>query len=171
MGATSDDGKSGKVVRLDFKKAREEREAQAAPEDPWAAQKLEAFERLVDDGMVLVNLDSRTKGVNVPEHHRGDPQLGLNFSHRFYTGDFEYDERGLRSTLSFRGEPYFCDIPWAAVFMLRSHATDEVFLFPPSVPPELEDMLHHIEQQLAEQQGQTSSSAPVASLQEAGFSP
>ncbi len=171
---SDDDDEGGKVVRLDFKKAREEREQRREPEDPWAAQKLQAFERLIDEGMVLVTLDSRRPGVSVPPHHQGDVQLGLNFSHRFYTGDFAYDERGVRASLSFRGEPFFCDIPWSAVFMLRSHVTDEVFLFPASVPEELEDMLRHIEDQLEAQretQEPGDDDAPTASLKEAGFGP
>lgn len=169
---TDDDDKGGKVVRLDFRKAREEREQRAAPEDPWAAQKLQAFERLIDEGMVLVSLDSRRPGVSVPPHHRGDPQLGLNFSLRFYVDDFAYDDQGVRASLSFQGAPFFCDIPWSAVFMLRSHVTDEVFLFPASVPTELEGMLQHIEEQLEAQQetpGKPAGGAPIASLKEAGF--
>lgn len=167
-----DDEEGGKVVHLDFRKAREERDAQREPDDPWAAQKLQAFERLIDEGMVLVTLDARRAGVSVPPHHGDDPQLGLNFSHRFYTGDFSYDERGVRSSLSFRGEPFFCDIPWSAVFMLRSHVTDEVFLFPSSVPAELEGMLKHIEEQLEAQRAtleRGDEDAPTASLKEAGF--
>lgn len=172
MSGPNDDDEGGKVVRLDFKKAREEREQRAAPEDPWAAQKLQAFERLIDEGMVLVTLDSRRPGVSVPPHHRGDAQLGLNFSHRFYVDDFTYDEQGVRASLSFRGEPFFCDIPWSAVFMLRSHVTDEVFLFPSSVPAELEGMLKSIEEQLEAQRATPAPArgdAPIASLKEAGF--
>jgi hypothetical protein len=165
----------GKVVRLDFQKARKEREEQEAAADPWAEQKLQAFGRLIEEGMVLVNLDARRPGVHAPGQHGGDPQLGLNFSHRFYAPDFVYDLEGVRASLSFRGEPFFCDIPWSAVFMMRSHVTDEVFLFPTSVPPELEDMLRRIEAQLEEQQkggeGRADEAPPEASLRRAGFEP
>lgn len=173
MSEPNDDDEGGKVVRLDFRKAREEREQREAPADPWAAKKLEAFQRLIDEGMVLVNFDARRPGVSVPPHHRGDPQLGLNFSLRFYVDDFAYDEKGVRASLSFHGEPYFCEIPWSAVFMLRSHVTDEVFLFPSSVPEELEGMLKHIEEQLEVQQAMhvrdADEAPPTASLAEAGF--
>lgn len=175
-GSNGDDKSQGKVVRLDFQKAhkdREERQEQAAAADPWAAQKLQAFQRLIEEGMVLVNLDARRPGVSVPEQHVGDVQLGLNFSHRFYAPDFDFDEQGVRASLSFRGEPFFCDIPWSAVFMMRSHVTDEVFLFPTSVPSELEDMLRSIEAQLEEQraahEGSPDEEPPEASLREAGF--
>lgn len=115
------------------------------PEDPIAAEKLEHFTRLIDAGMVLVSLDTRKPGVSIPEGFRGDPQLGLNFSHRFGISDFDYDEQGVRATLSFQGNGHYCDIPWGAVFMLRSYVTDEVALFPDTVPPELASMIDRLE--------------------------
>lgn len=96
--------------------------------------KYELFCHMIDDGMVMVTLDSRFAGVDVPQGFRNDPELRLNFSHRFHIDDFAYDEDGVRASLSFDGERYFCDVPWASVFMLYSHETAEVVVFEPNEP-------------------------------------
>lgn len=132
------------VVRIAFGAAPEV----DAPPDPAADEKLEIFTRLIEAGMVLVNLDTRAPGARVPPQHVGEPQLGLNFSHRFGLDDFSYDERGVRASLSFQGRPFFCDVPWGAVFMLRSYVTGEVVLFPASLPPEIAPLLEGIEPHL-----------------------
>lgn len=140
----NDETSPDNVVRVAFGAPREAE----IPADPTAAEKLEIFTRLIDAGMVLVNLDARQPGVRVPPMYEGDAQLGLNFSHRFGLDDFAYDERGVRATLSFQGAGHFCDVPWGAVFMVRSYVTGEVVLFPASLPPEIAPLLEGIEPHL-----------------------
>ena len=45
--------------------------------------KRDTMESFLSEGMVLVQLDSRVEGVEVPEHLKGDPTLRLNISGRF----------------------------------------------------------------------------------------
>lgn len=146
--AAKDKGKDAdNVVRVDFGKKREgtqtRREipipkATDLPEDPTAPQKLEAFTKLIEMGMTMVTVDSRRPGVVVPPVHQGEIQLNLNFSLRFGIDDFRYDEDDVRASLSFGGIPHLCILPWSAVYMVRSHVTDDVAVFPNSLPPELQ---------------------------------
>ena len=48
--------------------------------------------------MVMVVMDTRRQGVQVPPRFADDFQLRLNFSHKFYIDDFEYDEYGVRAS-------------------------------------------------------------------------
>lgn len=129
------------VVRVAFGAARPMR-ADACPRAP---EKLAVFTRLVEAGMVLVHFDTRVPGARVPPQFAGDVQLGLNFSHRFGLPDFVFDDAGVRASLSFQGQPFFCDVPWSAVFMMRSYVTDDVALFSESMPRELAKLLQQAE--------------------------
>lgn len=148
------------VVRVAFGAARPIR----ADACPRAAEKLAAFTRLVDAGMVLVHLDTRVPGARVPPQYAGDVQLGLNFSHRFGLGDFVFDDVGVRASLSFQGQPFFCDVPWSAVFMMRSYVTDDVALFTESMPRELARLL----QQADSEERATAESEPAPAPAEVG---
>lgn len=136
-----DDTPPDNVVRVAFGAAKPMR----ADACPRAEEKLAFFSRLIESGMVLVNLDTRVPGAVVPPQFAGDVQLGLNFSHRFGLSDFEYDLRGVRASLSFQGQPVFCDVPWSAVFMIRSYVTEDVSLFSESMPRELAKLLQDAE--------------------------
>lgn len=104
-------------------------------------EKLKVFTDLVDRGTVLVTLDARREGVWVPGQFSDEMRLNLNFCHGFGIPDFDYDGRGVRASLSFGGHDIFCDIPWEAVYMMRSHVENEVMLFPLDIPPEMLAMM------------------------------
>ena len=141
-------GEGDNVVRVDFgararsgeRQTRREipiPKAENLPKDPTAPQKLEAFSKLIELGMTMVTVDSRRPGVVVPPIHQGELQLNLNFSLRFGIEDFNYDDDDVRASLSFGGVPHLCILPWSAVYMIRSHVTDDVAVFPNDLPPEL----------------------------------
>lgn len=104
-------------------------------------EKCELFSQWIDAGMVMVTLNSSLLGVKVPEQIQGLIQLNLNFSHNFYLDDFEYDRRGVRASLSFSGRSYFCEIPWPAIWTMRSDVLSKVAISPKSVPLELRDVV------------------------------
>jgi stringent starvation protein B len=156
--ATADD----KVLRVDFTQGRQT--APTPPADPEAERKRAAFESLIDKGMVLLTLDTRVPGAQVPPQHEGDLQLGLNFSHRFYIEDFHWNDVEVQATLSFQGQPLLTVVPWASVWMMRSHVTGEAFVFPESAPPELADAI-------AELRDQMESGLAVASAEPEGATP
>ena len=95
--------------------------------------KRSVLEKLLDDSMVLITLDARYEGVDVPGHLLGDIQLRLNLSHRFGL-PLELDELGVHATLTFGGVSHDCHVPWDAIYMIVSHATGQPFIFPSDVP-------------------------------------
>lgn len=95
--------------------------------------KREVIEKLLEEGMVLVTLDSRAAGVRVPSHLCGDAQLRLNLSYRFGL-PMEIDDEGISATLTFAGEPFACRIPWNTIYLVMSHVTTQPVLFPADVP-------------------------------------
>jgi len=97
--------------------------------------KKDVLVELLDQGMVLVTLDARAEGVDVPRHLREDAQLRLNLSYRFGL-PMELDEAGVRATLTFAGSAYPCRLPWRALYLFVSHVTGRPVLFPGDVPPE-----------------------------------
>lgn len=133
------------VIEVDFGGPRAAADAPARTSDPSAADKLEAFESLIDVGTVMVTLDARIDSVVVPEEFAGNPQLNLNFCHLFRVPDFAYDSEGVRASLSFSGRDIWCDVPWDAVYMLRSHGSGDVMIFPGSLPAEIRDLMPAME--------------------------
>jgi stringent starvation protein B len=89
----------------------------------------------------MVTLDSRRPGVVVPEQFMNQPTLNLNFDHLFRIPDFSYDEHGVRASLSFGGVDRWCDVPWTAVYFMRSLESQEVMVFPGELPPEMADLV------------------------------
>lgn len=100
------------------------------------ASKSELLESLLDRGMVMVTLDARRPGVDVPAQFADDPRLRLNLSYRFQL-PLEMNDWGIRATLTFGGMPHDCKLPWNSVYQMYSHATKDQFLFPADVPEDL----------------------------------
>lgn len=140
------------VVRVDFRRKTyvDDDRPVAPPEEvptPEPAQpsasaaedsgKKERFAEMIDAGLVMVTFDTRADGVSVPEQFTGTPQLHLSFSYRFQVEDFEYDDDGIRATLSFDAGDHLCIVPWDAVYALQSRELSEKVVFPASFPAEL----------------------------------
>jgi len=105
-------------------------------------EKLRQFARLIERGQVMLTLDPRVDNARVPAQFSSELQLNLNFSHRFGLDDFDYDDEGVRASLSFGGKPFFCDIPWTAVYGMTSHVDgEERLMWPDSFPRELAPLL------------------------------
>ena len=147
-----DNAPADNVVRVDFGAARRPKAKPAAQHvkapPPSATdlsaerpEKLRMFARLIEKGMVMVTVDTRVAEVRVPTRFAGELQLNLNFSHRFGLEDFDYDDVGVRASLSFGGSPFFCELPWVAVYGLTSHVDGERLLWPDSFPKELVSLL------------------------------
>jgi stringent starvation protein B len=75
---------------------------------------------LLEQASMYVHLDPRAEAVQVPAWFKKQPQLvlqvGLNMA--VPIPDLHVDERGLSCTLSFNRAPFFCMIPWPAIFAL-----------------------------------------------------
>ena len=101
------------------------------------ASKREALLALLDRGMVMLHLDARREGVAVPTYLAHEEHLRLNLSYRFLLEDLVIDDWGVSASLSFRGQPFGCRVPWSALFALTRSGTDEGWLWPSDLPPEL----------------------------------
>ena len=141
------------------------------PKSPDDNEKFKAFCELIDRGMTMVTLDSRREGVRVPPSLQGQHQVLLNFSHRFGLDDFRYDEHAVSASLSFSGQPYFCEIPWSAVWHLRSHVDDTALVFPQSMPPEMAQVAKELQAAIERASAQEPSDAEVDPVPEAPAPP
>lgn len=75
---------------------------------------------LLEQASMYIHLDPRSGAVQVPPGFKNQPQLvlqvGLNMA--VAIPDLHVDDNGLSCTLSFNRTPFFCMIPWPAVFAL-----------------------------------------------------
>ena len=115
--------------------------------EPRTESKQAAFERMIEKGDVGVILDPRASGVVAPPWLKKEPklvlQIGLNMAKPIR--DLKIDEDGFRGTLSFSNSPSFCNVPWSAVFALRSDADEnDVVVWPDDVPDELKPKIEAV---------------------------
>ncbi len=100
--------------------------------------KHELMLKLLEHGSVFMHLDPRREGVIVPLHFRSQSQLvlqiGLNFP--IPIRDLEIDADGVRCTLSFNRQPFYCIVPWSGVYALVGE-DGQVTVWPSELPPEL----------------------------------
>jgi hypothetical protein len=85
----------------------------------------------------MVHLDARATGVCVPQAHGQNPAMALNLSYRFQISDFRVDDEGVFASLSFDSVPFACDIPWKALYAMRSHVDDTMHVWAEDIPPEI----------------------------------
>jgi|LNFM01.1.fsa_nt_gb hypothetical protein len=100
--------------------------------------KHELMLKLLEHGSVFMHLDPRREGVIVPQFLRDRSQLvlqiGLNFP--IPIRDLEIDKDGVRCTLSFNRQPFYCIVPWSGVYALVGE-DGQVTVWPSDLPAEL----------------------------------
>jgi stringent starvation protein B len=113
-------------------------EAAAGPSGAMP-KKRDVVTKLLEDGPVLVHLDARRSGVDVPDQHRHEAKLVLRIGYGLTPAipDLEIDEQGIRATLTFRGRPHHCRIPWVAVYAVVAE-DGRGLVWPEHVPPEVQ---------------------------------
>lgn len=88
---------------------------------------------------MFIHLDPRRPGVHVPKWFMSQPQLvlqvGLNMP--IQIPDLDVDEAGISCTLSFSRSPFWCKIPWSAVYALVGE-DGRGGVWPDDVPPEIQ---------------------------------
>jgi stringent starvation protein B len=93
---------------------------------------------LLEESTVRIFLDPRRDGVIVPAWLRKQPQLlldvGLNTP--IPIPDLHVGDDAISCTLSFNRSPFYCVIPWTAVFALLGDG-DRGMLWPDDVPDEV----------------------------------
>ncbi len=84
------------------------------------ALKKQIFSLLLENDSVFVHIAGTHPSVVVPAHLHGKDQvvLQLGFNMPVPINDLEYNDEGVAATLSFKGKPGYCFVPWDAVFAL-----------------------------------------------------
>lgn len=94
---------------------------------------------LLEQASMYIHLDPRAGSVQVPPSFKNQPQLvlqvGLNMA--VAIPDLHVDDDGLSCTLSFNRTPFFCMIPWPAVFALVGE-NGQAMVWAEDIPPEVE---------------------------------
>ncbi|MCC6216105.1 MAG: hypothetical protein IT376_14660 [Polyangiaceae bacterium] len=93
---------------------------------------------LLEQSSAFIHLDPRHEGVRVPPWFKKQAQLvlqvGLNMA--VPIPDLNVDDEGVTCTLSFSRSPFFCVLPWAAVYALVGE-DGRGMVWPADVPPEV----------------------------------
>jgi stringent starvation protein B len=93
---------------------------------------------LLGRSSVYIHLDPRHEDVRVPAWFKKQPQLvlqvGLSMAVRI--PDLDVGEDAVSCTLSFNRAPFFCYVPWSAVFALLDEA-GKGMIWPNDVPREV----------------------------------
>jgi stringent starvation protein B len=116
--------------------------------DSKTLSKREALESLLSQGDVLIQIDPRGDGVDVPAHLTAQPLVVLRIGHDMPVPipDLTLGHQRLEATLSFNRQPYFVSVPWAAVFGMVSE-NGQGLLWTGDVPDEvLEQMVDDSEE-------------------------
>lgn len=107
------------------------------PKEPLPVKR-DVGRALLLKGSVFVHLDPRVQGVVVPEWLRDQPQLVLQVGLDMPVPipDLRVDGNGVFGTLSFKGSPFTCAVPWDAVYALVGD-DGRGMVWPESMPPEI----------------------------------
>jgi stringent starvation protein B len=100
------------------------------------SDKRAAVEELLEQGPVHIHVDARRDDVIVPPRLRGDPRLILRFGYRLQPAivDLAVDDTGISGTLMFGGMPFYCKLPWPAVFAALVENEQRGAVWPDDIP-------------------------------------
>jgi stringent starvation protein B len=123
--------------------------------------KRDVLDKLLQDGPVLLHIDARFAGVDVPDQHRRDARLILRIGYGLTPAipDLGFDDHGARATLTFRGKPFACRIPWGAIYAVVAE-DGRGLVWPDDVP---DDVAEQLERELRGQKSGAGSGAQSAS--------
>ncbi len=100
--------------------------------------KKDVMTALLESSSVYLHLDPRREGVVVPKWLMSQPQLvlqvGLNMAVRI--PDLDVGDDGVSCTLSFNRSPFWCFMPWSAIYGLVGD-DGRGMIWPEDVPVEL----------------------------------
>lgn len=99
------------------------------------AKKISQFVEWMQGDHVLLHLDSRKDGVDLPTHLMGLANVTLKLSYMFQ-GETQHTDEAVEAYLKFGGQYYRCIVPWDAVWALSSEE-GETKLWMDALPDEL----------------------------------
>ncbi len=97
------------------------------------------FDTLLAEGQVYVHLDPRREGVVVPPDLKDGPMLTLVFGRDLPIPipDLEVDQEAVTGTLSFNRTPFWCKIPWRAIYALSTE-DGRALVWPDDLPQDIQ---------------------------------
>lgn len=104
---------------------------------PAEREKRARLLEMLDAGKVMVYVDPRRPGVDLPAQFNGQVAVPLNLSHRFALDTFDIGPLAVRASLSFGGERHLCVLPYAAMFGFYGHADQTRVVFADALPSEV----------------------------------
>ena len=107
--------------------------------------KKEVLLELLEKSNVLMHIDARREDVVVPKNLKTNPQLVLQVGPNLPIPirDLDVDDEGVKCTLSFNRTPFFCALPWPAIFAMV--AEDGRAMVRPEDVPEIVQRAHEEE--------------------------
>jgi len=105
---------------------------------PQLPPKKEVALALLEGPSLFVHLDPRADGVVVPKWLRSQAQLVLQIGMNMAVPipDLRIEDEGISCTLSFNRSPFWCRLPWSAVYALVGE-DGRGMVWPDDVPAEL----------------------------------
>jgi stringent starvation protein B len=93
---------------------------------------------LLEGPSMFVHLDPRRQGVLVPKRFLDKPQLVLQVGMNMVIPipDLTVDDEGISCTLSFDRAPFWCRMPWNAIYALVGE-DGRGMMWPTDIPPEV----------------------------------
>ncbi|MDI1431972.1 ClpXP protease specificity-enhancing factor SspB [Polyangium sorediatum] len=93
---------------------------------------------LLEGPSMYVHLDPRRSGVLVPKRFLDKPQLVLQIGLNMFIPipDLKVDDEGISCTLSFDRAPFWCLMPWNAIYALVGE-DGRGMMWPTDIPPEV----------------------------------
>ncbi|MDC3954603.1 ClpXP protease specificity-enhancing factor SspB [Polyangium jinanense] len=93
---------------------------------------------LLEGPSMYVHLDPRRSGVLVPKRFLDKPQLVLQIGMNMIIPipDLKVDDEGVTCTLSFDRAPFWCRMPWNAIYALVGE-DGRGMMWPTDIPPEV----------------------------------
>ncbi|MDI1477029.1 ClpXP protease specificity-enhancing factor SspB [Polyangium sp. y55x31] len=108
---------------------------------------------LLEGPSMFVHLDPRRPGVLVPKRFLDKPQLVLQIGLNMFIPipDMKVDDEGISCTLSFDRAPFWCRMPWNAIYALVGE-DGRGMMWPTDIPPEVVAQMQAPPQQAKEAQ-------------------
>lgn len=103
---------------------------------------------LLEGPSMFVHLDPRRQGVLVPKRFLDKPQLVLQIGMNMFIPitDLKVDDEGITCTLSFDRAPFWCRMPWNAIYALVGE-DGRGMMWPTDIPPEVVAQMQAPQQQ------------------------
>jgi stringent starvation protein B len=128
---------------------------------------------LLEGPSMFVHLDPRRDGVKIPPRFRDKPQLVLQIGLNMFVPipDLKVDDEGITCTLSFDRAPFWCCMPWSAIYALVGE-DGRGMMWPNDIPPEVVAQMQNPQQQPQQREApKAAGKRPRPKLSAVGSSP